>query len=237
MIFSLRRPSILPLTLAALISAAGCEDDNDDETDASTQGDGGGNTNGTGGPDGDGGMTDGGMDGGSLDAGEGMDGGSDNGGDAGDPDAATLTDGQIAAVVTVANMGEIEQANAALMKVQNQAVRDFAMMMVTMHSAAQARAMNVAASAGIAPQPNEVSMTVKDSSEDILSKIEAASMTEVDLVYMREQVSIHMRLLTTIDDLLLPSVSSAALRTELQTTRGEVMSHLAMAEAIVDMLE
>ncbi len=249
MTFSLKRRSVLPLTLSVLIFTAGC-DDSDDETtgmDPSTEGDGGGGGGGTnatagggtngagsGGTNDDSGTPGGEMDAG-RDAGEEMDGGSDNGGgNDGDGDAAAmLTDAQIAAVVSVANMGEIAQANAALMKVQNQAVRDFAMMMVTMHTAAQARAMNLLASEGITPEPNPVSMNVKTSSDEILSEVQAASTAEVDAIYMRGQVTIHRSLLTAIDSMLLPSARSAALRAELQTTRSEVMGHLAMAESIV----
>ena len=49
-----------------------------------------------------------------------------------------VSDSDIAAIVTTANQGEIDQANAALTKASSSAVRDFAQMMITDHTNALA---------------------------------------------------------------------------------------------------
>ena len=199
---------------------------------AGTSGAGSGGSGGTagtmGGTGGSGGM--GGATGGS--GGTTMDAGTDAGDDAG----ADLTDAQIMAVTSAANMGEIMQANAAMPKLTDEDAQEFAMMMIEMHTAAQMRQMMLAEAKNITPQPNALSMELTTESQMIVAEINAASEEEVDQLYMEAQVMVHEKVLETIEDVLIPSADDPDLVEELETSRDEVEAHLEMAQEIVDAL-
>jgi putative membrane protein len=147
-----------------------------------------------------------------------------------------LTDAEIMAVTTAANTGEIAQANAALPKLTDEDVQEFAMMMREMHMAAQMRQTDLAESKDITPAANPVSMELTMESEAIVTAIDAASEDEVDALYMGAQVMVHEKVLATIEDVLIPSADDADLVDELETSRDEVEAHLEMAREIADAL-
>jgi putative membrane protein len=223
-----------------LLSAAACEDDDDndsttDENSAEksdagrTNSDGGGSSSDAGGSDA------GGSDAGASDGGASTEG--DAGADASSGDAASaeLTDPQIAAVTSVANDGEVLQANTARPKLTNPSAQGFADMMVTMHTAAQARQSALLMQKGITPEANAVSAMLKQESDAIVAQLSAAP-APVDLAYMSAQVTVHQKVLNTLDTVLIPSADDPALKADLMTTRGEVSAHLNMATSIRDQL-
>jgi len=216
------------------LSAAACEDDNDTDT----------NTDENGAEKMDAGRTDGGdaNDGGRADASDG-DGSASNGADgsassdggvdasAGDAASAQLTDPQIAAVTSTANEGEVLQANTARPKLSNASAQGFADMMVTMHTAAQARQSALLMQKGITPEPNAISTMLKQESDAIVAQLSAAP-APVDVAYIDAQVTVHQKVLDTLDTVLIPSADDPALKADLMTTRSEVSAHLSMAKGI-----
>lgn len=156
-----------------------------------------------------------------------------SGGDGASADAATdLTDPQIGAVTTAANTGEIAQAQAALPKLSNAQVKAFANSMVEMHGAAQTRQSALLQGKQITPQENLTSTALKQESDTIVAALMAASATDVDRLYIDQQVAVHTKVLGLLDTVLIPSAADSDLRTELTTARGDVQTHLTQAQQI-----
>jgi len=149
----------------------------------------------------------------------------------GDASAADLTDPQIAAVTSTANEGEVAQAMTARPKLTNANAQAFADMMITMHTAAQARQSALLMQKGITPEPNPQSTQLKQTSDAIVAQLNALP-GNADVPYMDAQVTVHQTVLNTLDTLLIPSAEDAALKADLVTTRGEVSAHLSMAQSI-----
>ena len=153
--------------------------------------------------------------------------------DAGDDedDEERLTEPQIVGVAAAVNAGEIQAATLAQSKGTSPEVRAYAQAMITMHTAAQQRQSAL----GVSPQPSPTRVKVEGAAataQQILTVTPAGSL--FDEAYIRSQVEMHAMTRDLIDDVLLPSATTPALRNELTQTRSEVEMHLEQARAISD---
>src|SRR2546428_10796363 len=82
-----------------------------------------------------------------------------------------VSDSDIAAIVTAANQGEIDQANAALTKASSSAVRDFAQMMITDHTNALSAAQSLFSNRNSTPTDNSTSNSLKSGSQQMISAL------------------------------------------------------------------
>ncbi|HKU38118.1 MAG TPA: DUF4142 domain-containing protein, partial [Polyangiales bacterium] len=160
-----------------------------------------------------------------------------SGGAGGATATRTLTDAQIAAVTTVANSGEVDLGTLAVARAVLPAVRDFAQMMVTMHTAAQTRQSAVLATLGVQIAPNPISTQLEADAMALRGQLTSASAAAFDRAYIQSQVDVHMRVLTTFDEQLLPNATAPALRADLMLARGEVAAHLALARTLLATLD
>jgi putative membrane protein len=158
------------------------------------------------------------------------------GGTGGTPGAA-LSDGQIAAVTTAANTGEIQLANLALMRARLPEVRSFAQEMIDMHGAAQARGTALLQTLNIVPVANDVSTQLEQDAQQVATMLQNTPAADFDLAYVQSQVSIHTQVLELFDRVLLPSVTAPALRSELTLVRGDVQRHLMQAQALLALVQ
>lgn len=148
-----------------------------------------------------------------------------------------LSDAQIAAFTSTANLGEVSLGMLALTRVMLPAVRDFAQMMISMHTAAQTRQNAVLNTLGLTIAASPLSTQLENDAMQVTAQLNAAAANQFDLAYIRSQVDIHAKVLTIVDDQLLPNVSATALRADLTLTRSEVVSHLAAARVLLEQLE
>ena len=125
----------------------------------------------------------------------------------------------------------------ALTRVMLPAVRDFAQMMISMHTAAQTRQNAVLNTLGLTIAASPLSTQLENDAMQVTAQLNAAAANQFDLAYIRSQVDIHAKVLTIVDDQLLPNVSATALRADLTLTRSEVVSHLAAARVLLEQLE
>jgi len=146
-----------------------------------------------------------------------------------------VNDAQIASISLAANTGEVEQNTVAVTRGGNAEVRGYAQDLVTMHTAAIAREMALAASAMIIPADHEVTQTLQTMSRAIVARLQTAEPAEFDQMYLSGQVDVHQMVLTLIDQTLLPQVKADALRDELMTMRVTVMQHLERARELLAM--
>lgn len=162
-----------------------------------------------------------------------MDGGmGDAANDGPGPDAAQLSDSQIATVMAAANAGEVEHGQIAQNKGQSMEVRNFAQMMIMMHSAANERLTGVMQAAGLTSTPSMVSQTLQAEAQAISMQLGSAQPAAFDATYAQVQVTVHERVLQLLDTVLIPQADSAALKNDLQTSRAEVNMHLTMAKQL-----
>ena len=148
-------------------------------------------------------------------------------------DTGQLNDAQIAAVMTNANQGEVDQANAVLNRLSNADVRAFAQMMITDHTKALSDASDVFAKAKVTPMENPTSQQLKSVSQQTISNLANGSGMELDHAYMHAQIDQHQWLLHALDVSLIPSAQTSSMRSMLKTQRTTVAAHLDRARQIM----
>jgi putative membrane protein len=134
-------------------------------------------------------------------------------------------------------MGEIAQGMIATSKGTRPSVVTFAQMLVQMHTTAEQRERTLANTLNLTPADNPVATQLRTTSDAIVARLNAASTSDFDAVYVSSQVDVHEQVLALIDNTLLPNAQNAALRAELTTARGEVQMHLADARALAATLD
>jgi putative membrane protein len=141
----------------------------------------------------------------------------------------------IAGVMTVANQGEVQQAQAALPHLTSQQARDFANMMIADHTAALNSARDVFARNNIAARDTNMEAASLKATSDTLVKTLRDTTSSADRTYIQSQINVHQDLLNRLDTKLIPA-SSGELRTLLQTQRMSVANHLDHARQILTTL-
>ncbi|HVT07643.1 MAG TPA: DUF4142 domain-containing protein, partial [Polyangia bacterium] len=160
-------------------------------------------------------------------------GGANAGGNGG---AAALTDAQAAGVAFTANQGEVQQAQLAQSKSTNTAVLDFAMMMITDHNAAVMRLNQVLDAQNLTTADSATRMTLSNNATATYNQLFGLSGAAFDKAYAMAQVTEHQMVLNLFDQVLLPSATNAALKSELMTERTAVNIHLTMATTLLSSL-
>jgi putative membrane protein len=147
--------------------------------------------------------------------------------------ANATPEAEIAAIMTAANEGEIQQGQAASARATNADVRSFAQMMVTDHTNALNTARDTFNRTAITPADNNISTTLRTNSQTTVRNLDTYTGAAYDRMYMQTQVDLHSWLLRQLDNNLIPSARTPELRTLLQTQRGSVAAHLDRAQAIL----
>ncbi len=144
-----------------------------------------------------------------------------------------LTDSDIAQIMTTANQGEIDQANAALSKASSTDVRAFAQMMVNDHTSALNALTSLLSSRNItASTSNDIASTLSSGSRQTIANLNTYSGADFDRQYINAQVDAHQWLLTQLDSSIIPSTHDRRLRDLLKDQRGTVAMHLDRARQI-----
>jgi putative membrane protein len=142
-----------------------------------------------------------------------------------------MTAPDIAGIMTVANMGEVQQAQAALPNLTTAPAREFANMMITEHTNALNEGRTVFAANGIVPRDsNPDAVALREQSKRLETSLRSGN--AVDSAYMQSQVDVHQKLLTMLDTQLIPA-SRGDLLNLLQKQRASVAMHLDRARRIV----
>ena len=144
----------------------------------------------------------------------------------------TYSDSDIAAIVTNANQGEIEQGQTASSKANSDDVRAFARMMVTDHTNALNQAQSLLSRTNITASDNDISRGLQSGSSQTVSALNTYSGTDFDRQYINSQVDVHQWLLNTLDSTLIPAAHNRQFRDFLKTQRTAVAMHLDRAKQI-----
>ena len=199
---------------------AGCDDDDDADIDTGSGGRGG--SFGAGGRSGGAGGNVGG--GGNVGSG-GVTGG-------GGTTATALDDPQIAGVMLEANNGEVHAGEVALARSNNPAIRDFAMLMINEHSAADRSLQMVMDAQGMVATDSTMRRNMTMEAANTLNMLWSVNAANFDVAYADSQIAMHTMVLSMLDGMLIPRAQNAALKTELEGARPKVASHLTMAQQL-----
>jgi len=145
---------------------------------------------------------------------------------------AKMTDAQIVAVVMAANTGEVDAANAAVNKTENEGVKGFAQQMITDHTKMNDDTKALATKLNITPEENATSKKLKDTNEKEMTKMQGLSGSAFDKAYVDAQVTDHTTVLSMLDKTLIPNAQNDELKSALKDARTKVSTHLQHAKQL-----
>ena len=141
-------------------------------------------------------------------------------------------DTDIGMIMRVANLAEVREGELARSKTTNTAVRDYAIMMVTEHTAQSNKTESELARADIASSDTDDSRRLDAESGATTEQLRALSGAAFDRAYMDRQVSAHQALISMIDSKLTPRAKKKALKDQLADLRKLADTHLTRAKQI-----
>lgn len=150
--------------------------------------------------------------------------------------AQQLEDDEIVFVADTINLGEVEQANAALPRLSNDDVRAYAERMIEEHTTASEELTQLAQQEGIEPDDSDLSDTLQQQSQAVVQRLEQASDETIDAEYINSQVSVHEMALL-VARALIAAADNEALRAQLATLSGHIEEHRAEAAEIAQSIE
>ncbi len=140
----------------------------------------------------------------------------------------TILDADSGAVARTINDGEIQMAQLALANASSRAVREYAQMMITDHTAANAQLQ----SAGFGMRENAITRTLNGEVNRMMTRLRGRSGADFDRAYIGSQINMHQSALEMMRTTLMPSVQEDRLRTTLGTMRETVQMHLEHARTL-----
>src|SRR5690606_20116955 len=103
---------------------------------------------------------------------------------------------EVASVYATANRDEVQQAQIALHRSRDAAVRQFAQRMITDHTELNRALANIGMADG--RQPNEITQQLRSNSQRTMQVLQQLEGTAFDRTYMQSQVAQHQWLLNTL---------------------------------------
>lgn len=149
-----------------------------------------------------------------------------------EPDTATVTDPQIAAIVVAANTVDIEAGKLAQSKTGNEKVKQFAETMITDHTAVNKSAVELVTKLGVTPEESETSRALTAGGEQTRARLSGLSGKEFDKEYIDNEVAYHKLVIDAVDKTLIPNAKNAELKAALVNVRPALVAHLQHAEQI-----
>lgn len=152
------------------------------------------------------------------------------------PQAAPLTDANIAAIVVAANTIDVENGKLALERSASGEIRQFAQTMITDHTGVNKAAVDLVTKLHVVPVENATSTGLVESANATRASLRARSGADFDRAYIANEVDYHRAVLTAIDDALIPSAQNSELRALLVSVRPAIVAHLQHAESLKQQL-
>jgi putative membrane protein len=140
-----------------------------------------------------------------------------------------LTEAEIAAAMTTANQGEIEEGQLALQRGSSAPVRDLAQRIVTDHTTSNEQMSALVQSAALTPKENDLSRSLLQDHQAAMDTLNARTGADFDRAYLQRQAAAHRYVLSLLDNVFIPSAQSSAMKAQLAGDRAAVAAHLEMA--------
>jgi putative membrane protein len=143
-----------------------------------------------------------------------------------------LTDSQIAAIANAANTAEVDEAKLAERKARNPRVREFARMMIEQHGQAKADLAQLIPRLNMTPNTSQRLSQLQADAASTRTRLETAPAADFDQQYIDSQIEAHRKVLNALDTELIPNAVNPELKSQLQSLRPRVQSHLQQAQSI-----
>lgn len=143
---------------------------------------------------------------------------------------AQPSDAQIAAIVVAANQVDIDAGHLAAAQSKNPAVKQFAAMMVTDHTAVNQSAVELVTRLGVTPEANDTSRSLQAGGEANLVHLRTLTGAALDRAYVDHEVAYHEQVIAALDTALIPNAHNAELKALLVKVRPAFEQHLGHAK-------
>ena len=143
-----------------------------------------------------------------------------------------LGDANIAAMLLASNNTDISYARLVPARALRDDVKQFAERMVTDHLGVNTLLTETLAKIDVAPDDNMASLDMRDESAGRRDAMRDLSGFAFDSAYITNEVSFHQRFLASLDNIMIPAVRNAELKSLLTSVRPAVAAHLAHAEQV-----
>lgn len=148
------------------------------------------------------------------------------------PPPAVLSDAEVLGLLATANDAEINAGQVGINKGQRQLVKDFALKMVTDHTANNLKIVETETKSTIKRVDSDVSRELKKNADAAIDNLKNAKDADFDKAYIDGQVMMHQELLNSLDQSLIPNAQNADVKAYLTDTRVVVEAHLKEAQSI-----
>lgn len=145
---------------------------------------------------------------------------------------SNLPDTQIAKILLTINDGEIDAGKVAKSNAQNQAVKDFAAMMVDQHEKNVRETKDLVKKNKINPEDSDAAKALNNDAKDALKDLKRQKKVEFDRAYLKQQIAMHEKALNELDNTLIPAAQNPEFKAHLQKTRSAVAEHLTHAREL-----
>lgn len=139
-------------------------------------------------------------------------------------------DAEVLGFVMATNTNEILAAAQAQKKDVSKPVMTYAKMLQTEHAKNSAKAMKLSQSSGVVPIDTEEVDQLKQDGAKNLAAITPLQGKEFEVAYLTAMVDDHKKVISMIDDQLLPMAKNAQVKAHLKETRDHVAMHLDQAQ-------
>ncbi len=147
--------------------------------------------------------------------------------------AGALTDGNITAILTMADSAEIRPSQVAQQRAQNARVKEFAQMMVRDHGMLEDSLRAMAQRLSVTPAPDSVSRRLLATTDSVVRALQPLNGAAFDSAYMAWMVNSHQATLNALDQQVIPAARNPELKTALERmVRPQVEQHLQQARQI-----
>ena len=147
-------------------------------------------------------------------------------------DVGRVSDATIAAMLLASNNTDISYARLVPSRAERRDIREFATRMITDHAGVNAMLNDLLAKLDLTPQDNDASLDMRDVSSTNRDKMRDLSGYAFDSAYIENEITYHRRLLSDLDDIMIPKSRDRDLGNLLNTVRPAIAAHLAHAEQI-----
>jgi putative membrane protein len=146
---------------------------------------------------------------------------------------AKPNDAQIAHIAYTAGVIDIKNAQLALQKSKNAAVREFAQDMEKDHKAVNDQALALVKKLNVTPEDNATSKALVKQADEERAKLAKLNGAAFDKAYAANEVAYHKTVDSALQDTLIPSASNAELKSLLETGLKIFQGHEQHAEHVV----
>jgi len=143
-----------------------------------------------------------------------------------------LTDPDIANVAVVANQIDIDNADIAKEKSQNNDVKNFAQTMINDHQSVIDQATALVKKLNVTPKENATGKQLMADAKKTQAGLRSKSGSAFDKAYIDNEVAYHQAVINTVQNVLIPEAKNSELKQLLENVVPALKTHLEHAQMI-----